>query len=130
MPGTNAPLILLNDLANSFRTTSLSSSGTSNKTFTSKSASSLYVFVSIEPTKLYFKTGRMSLNCLIWLCIISNTPCFNFGLSVSASSNTPLAYVRLGISMTASCINLNIFSSGHSFFCHPFFCNVTLNWII
>ncbi len=40
-------------------------SGTSNKTFTSKSASSLYVFVSIEPTKLYFNTGFISLNCLI-----------------------------------------------------------------
>ena len=65
MPGTNEPLMFLNDLANSFLITSLSSNGTSNKTFTSKSASSLYVFVSIEPTKLYFNTGLISLNCLV-----------------------------------------------------------------
>jgi hypothetical protein len=65
VPGTNAPLMFLNDLANSFLITSLSGKGTSNKTFTSKSASSLYCLVSIEPIKLNFITGAFFLNSSI-----------------------------------------------------------------
>ena len=68
----------------------------------SKSASSLYLFVSIEPISEVFKTGYSDSNSFNWSAICFFTLSLILGLSVSALSNTPLAYVRLGISMTAS----------------------------
>src|SRR6056300_190529 len=82
------------------------STGTSNKTFISKSASFLYLFVKIEPIKPVLIIGYSFSNSDSCLSICALTLGLIFGLSVSASSNTLGAYVLLGISMILS----NIFS--------------------
>src|SRR6056300_455411 len=85
--------------------------GTSNNTFKSKSASFLYLFVSIEPINDTFKTGYFFSNSLICSSISFLTLGLIFGFLVSASSNTAGANVLLGISIILSFIkSLNLIS--------------------
>src|SRR5210317_510396 len=85
--------------------------GTSNNTLKSKSASFLYLFVSIEPIKDTFKTGYSFSNSLICSSISFLTLGLIFGFLVSASSNTAGANVLLGISIILSFIkSLNLIS--------------------
>ena len=68
----------------------------------SRSASVLYCFVNILPIKVYLTTLPNFSNVFMPSNVIFLTDGFKTGLGVSALSNTPFAYVFLGISIILS----------------------------